>query len=128
MGAGGIGKTRLAIEVGTGLIGTFDGVVMVALDEVSSADLVVSSIALSLGVPESPGQSLLDLVINYLRPRKMLLIIDNFEHVVAAAGVLGQLITETDQVMLLVTSRERLRLSGERVVEVPPLALPGGRR
>ncbi|HEX3207177.1 MAG TPA: DUF4062 domain-containing protein, partial [Propionibacteriaceae bacterium] len=62
VGAGGIGKTRLAIEVGSGLIGTFDGVVMVALDEVSSADLVVSSIALSLGVPESRGQSLLDLV------------------------------------------------------------------
>ena len=58
----------------------------------------------------------------------MLLIVDNFEHVVAAAGVLGQLITETDQVMLLVTSRERLRLSGERVVEVPPLASSGRRR
>jgi predicted ATPase len=83
VGAGGIGKTRLAIAVGSGLIATFDGVVVVALDEVSSADLVVSSIALSLGVPESPGQSLLDLVINYLRPRKMLLIIDNFEHMVA---------------------------------------------
>ena len=67
-GAGGIGKTRLAIEVGSGLSGTFDGVVMVALDEVSSTDLVVSSIASSLGVPESPGQSLLDVVINYLRP------------------------------------------------------------
>jgi predicted ATPase len=97
---------------------------MVPLDEVSSADQVVSSIASSLGVPESPGQSLLDLVINYLRPRKMLLLLDNFEHVVAAAGVLGQFITETDQVMLLVTSRERLRLSGERVVEVPPLQVP----
>jgi predicted ATPase len=97
---------------------------MVPLDELSSADQVVSSIASSLGVPESPGQSLLDLVINYLRPRKMLLLLDNFEHVVAAAGVLGQFITETDQVMLLVTSRERLRLSGERVVEVPPLQVP----
>jgi predicted ATPase len=124
VGAGGIGKTRLALEVGSSLIGMFDGVVMVALDEVSSADLVVSSVALSLGVPESPGQSLMDLVINYLRPRKMLLIIDNFEHVVAAAGVLSQLITETDRVLLLVTSRERLRLSGERVVEVPPLEVP----
>ena len=124
VGAGGIGKTRLAIEVGSGLRSKFDGVVMVALDEVPSADLVVSSIASSLGVPESPGQSLLDLVINYLRPRRMLLIVDNFEHVVAAAGVLGQLITQTDQVMLLVTSRERLRLSGERVVEVPPLQVP----
>jgi predicted ATPase len=125
VGAGGIGKTRLALEVGAGLTGKFDGVVMVALDEVSSADLVVSSIASSLGVPESPGQSQLDLVINYLRPRKMLLIVDNFEHVVAAAGVLEQLITETDQLRLLVTSRERLRLSGERVVEVPPLEVPG---
>ena len=124
VGAGGIGKTRLAIEVGSGLLGKFDGVVMVPLDEVSSADQVVSSIASSLGVPESPGQSLLDLVINYLRPRKMLLILDNFEQVVAAAGVLGQFIAETDHVMLLVTSRERLRLSGERVVEVPPLQVP----
>ena len=124
VGVGGIGKTRLALEVGSSLIGEFDGVVLVPLDEVSSADLVVSSIALSLGVPESPGQSLMDLVINYLRPRKMLLIVDNFEHVVAAAGVLSQLITQTDQVMLLVTSRERLRLSGERVVEVPPLQVP----
>ena len=125
VGAGGIGKTRLALEVGAALTGTFDGVVMVALDEVSSADLVVSSIASSLGVPESPGRSLLDLVISYLRTRRMLLIVDNFEHVVAAAGVLGQLITQTDQAVLLVTSRERLRLSGERVVEVPPLQVPG---
>ena len=125
VGAGGIGKTRLAIEVGSSLIGTFDCVVMVALEEVSSADLVASSIASSLGVPESPGRSLLDVIISYLRTRRMLLIIDNFEHVVAAAGVLGQLITQTDQVVLLVTSRERLRLSGERVVEVPSLEVPG---
>jgi hypothetical protein len=125
VGPGGIGKTRLALEVGSGLEDKFDAVVMVALEEVSSADLVISSIASSLGVPESPGQPLLDLVTNYLRPRKMLLILDNFEHVVAAAGVLGQLIMQTDQVMLLVTSRERLRLSGERVVEVPSLEVPG---
>jgi predicted ATPase len=125
VGPGGIGKTRLALEVGSGLEDKFDAVVMVALEEVSSADLVVSSIASSLGVPESPGQPLLDLVTNYLHPRKMLLIVDNFEQVVAAAGVLGQLITQTDQVMLLVTSRERLRLSGERVVEVPSMEIPG---
>jgi predicted ATPase len=125
VGPGGIGKTRLALEVGSGLVDKFDGVVMVALEEVSSPDLVASSIASSLGVPETAGQSLLDLVTNYLRPRKMLLIVDNFEQVVAAAGVLGQLIAQTDQVMLLVTSRERLRLSGESVVEVPPLEIPG---
>jgi len=124
VGAGGIGKTRLAVEVSSGLLGNFTGVVMVPLDEVSSEDQVVSSIASSLGVPESPGQSLLDLVINYLRSRKMLLLLDNFEQVVAAAGVLGQLITATVHVMLLVTSRERLRISGERVIEVPPLQVP----
>jgi predicted ATPase len=124
VGVGGIGKTRLALEVGSDLMGKFDSVVMVALHEVSSADLVVSSIASSLGVRESPGQSLMDLVINYLRPRKVLLIVDNFEQVMAAAAVLSQLITETAQVILLVTSRERLRLSGERVVEVPPLEVP----
>ena len=125
IGAGGIGKTRLALEVGSGLRDEFDDVVMVALEEVSSADQVVSSIASSLGVPESPGQSMLDLIINYLRARRMLLIIDNFEHVMAAAYVLGQLIAETDQVVLLVTSRERLRLSGERVVEVSSLQVAG---
>jgi predicted ATPase len=124
VGVGGIGKTRLALEVGSDLMGKFDSVVMAALHEVSSADLVVSSIASSLGVRESPGQSLVDLVINYLRPRKVLLIVDNFEQVMAAATVLSQLITETAQVILLVTSRERLRLSGERVVEVPPLEVP----
>ena len=69
VGAGGIGKTRLAIEVGSGLMGKFDSVAMVALDEVSSSDLVISSIASSLGVPESPGKSLLDVVINHLRSR-----------------------------------------------------------
>ena len=125
IGAGGIGKTRLALELGSGLRDEFDDVVMVALEEVSSADQVVSSIASSLGVPESPGQSMLDLIINYLRARRMLLIIDNFEHVMAAAYVLGQLISETDQVVLLVTSRERLRLSGERVVEVSSLQVAG---
>jgi hypothetical protein len=72
VGAGGIGKTRLALEVGSGLIGKFDGVVMVPLEDVSSADLVVSSIASALGIPESPGQSQLDLIINYLRSRRML--------------------------------------------------------
>ncbi|HWI00690.1 MAG TPA: DUF4062 domain-containing protein [Propionibacteriaceae bacterium] len=125
VGAGGIGKTRLALEVGSGLVGKFDGVVLIPLEEVSSAGQVVSSIASSLGVPESPGRSLLDLLINYLRTRRMLLVVDNFEHVMAAADVLAQLIAQTDQVVLLVTSRERLRLSGERVVEVPSLQVPG---
>ena len=124
VGPGGIGKTRLALEVGAAMASEFDSVAMVPLEDVSSADLVVSTITSSLGVPESPGQPLFQLLINYLRARRMLLILDNFEHVVAAAGVLGQLITHTERVVLLVTSRERLRLSGERVVEVPPLSVP----
>src|SRR5215207_10829037 len=73
VGPGGIGKTRLALEVGRALTGEFDGVVMVPLEEVSSTDLVVSSIASALGVPESPGRSLLDVVISYLRSRRVLL-------------------------------------------------------
>ncbi|HEX5729490.1 ATP-binding protein, partial [Microbacterium sp.] len=124
VGSGGIGKTRLALEVGATLAQEFDGVALVSLGELASADLVVSAIASSLGVPESPGQPLLDMVINYLRARRMLLIVDNFEHVVAAAGVIGQLITSADRLVLMITSRERLRLSGERVVEVPPLGVP----
>ncbi|HJV12461.1 MAG TPA: DUF4062 domain-containing protein [Propionibacteriaceae bacterium] len=121
VGPGGIGKTRLALEVGADLTNTFDAVVFVPLEEVSSADLVVSSIASALGVRESSDQPVLDQIVNYLSTRWTLLIIDNFEHVVAAAGVLEHLITHTDQVVLLITSRERLRISAEQVIEVPPL-------
>ena len=124
VGPGGIGKTRLALEVGALVVPDFERVVMVALEEVSSADLVMSSIASALGVPESPGRSLLDSVTEFLRGRQMLLLIDNFEQVVAAASVLGHLIAGTSGVVLLVTSRKRLRLTGEQVIDVPPLLLP----
>jgi predicted ATPase len=124
VGPGGIGKTRMALQVGASLIAQFDAVQMAELDEVSTPDLVISSIAAALGAPESPGQPLFERMIDYVRGRRVLLIVDNFEHVIAAAPVLGQLIARTDRLVLLVTSRERLRLSGEQVVDVPPLAVP----
>ena len=124
VGPGGIGKTRMALQIGASLIAQFDAVQMAELDEVSTPDLVISSIAAALGAPESPGQPVFERMIDYLRDRRVLLIVDNFEHVIAAAPVLGQLIARTDRLVLLVTSRERLRLSGERVVDVPPLAVP----
>ena len=126
VGPGGIGKTRLAVEVGGAVEPNFDTVVMVELQEVSSAELVTSSIATALGVAETAGRSLLDAVTDYLRPRRALVVVDNFEHVIAAASVLAQLLARTSQLTLVVTSRERLRLSGERVFDLQPLALPGG--
>jgi predicted ATPase len=126
VGSGGIGKTRLAIEAATAVDRDFDDTVMVELESVPSAELVPSSIASSLGIPETPGRSVVDSLTDHLASRRMLLVVDNFEHVVAAAPVLAHLLTRTTRLTLLVTSRERLRLSGERVFEVEPLGLPRG--
>ena len=124
VGPGGIGKTRLAIEAAAAVERDFGGAVIVELENVPSADLVSSSIGSSLGIPETPGRSLVDSLTDYLGSRKTLLLVDNFEHVIAAASLLAYLLTRTTRLTLLVTSRERLRLSGERVYDVQPLTLP----
>jgi predicted ATPase len=124
VGPGGIGKTRLALEAAAAAKRDFDGVAMVQLEEVSSADLVTSVIASSLGVPETSTRPLLDTLIEFLGSRPVLLVVDNFEHVMAGTTILAQLLKYATHLTLLVTSRERLRLSGERVFDVPPLVLP----
>jgi predicted ATPase len=125
VGPGGIGKTRLALEVAAAAAKRdFDGVAMVQLEEVSSADLVTSVIASSLGVPETSTRPLLDTLIEFLGSRPVLLVVDNFEHVMAGTTILAELLKHATHLTLLVTSRERLRLSGERVFDVPPLMLP----
>jgi AAA ATPase domain/Domain of unknown function (DUF4062) len=123
VGPGGIGKTRLALEVAAAER-DFDGVAMIQLEEVSSADLVTSVIASSLGVPETSARPLLDTLIEFLDSRPVLLVVDNFEHVMAGTTILAELLKHATHLTLLVTSRERLRLSGERVFDVPPLVLP----
>ncbi len=127
-GPGGTGKTRLALQAGAELLERFrSGVFFVSLAPVSDPDLVIPTIARTLGLRETAGEQIADTLIAYLREKRMLLIVDNFEHVVDAAVWLARLLP-AEEVKLLVTSRVRLRLSAERIYEVPPLALPASAR
>jgi predicted ATPase len=124
-GPGGTGKTRLSLEVAAGLLGDFqDGVFVVSLAPVSDPILVMSTIAQALGVREVEGKSLARSVQDYLRDKQMLLVLDNFEQVMEAAPVVSDLLTVAPRLKVLATSRALLRLQGERVHPVPPLALP----
>ncbi|HEY6745791.1 MAG TPA: tetratricopeptide repeat protein, partial [Mycobacteriales bacterium] len=123
-GPGGVGKTRLAIQVAKDLNAGFDEVAFVEFAPVRDHDRVAARIAEALGVVESPGQSPADAMVRVLGPRKLLLLLDNFEHVLAAGPVLVDLMVGCPDVTLLVTSRTLLRVSGEHVLAVPPLALP----
>ena len=124
VGPGGIGKTRLALEAAAGVAGELDQVVLVELEQVMAASSVPSAITAALHLPESPERSALDRARDYLASHRVLLIIDNFEQVIAAAPMLGQLVRDAPLSKVLVTSRERLRLSNERVFDVRPLSVP----
>ena len=123
-GPGGIGKTRLALEVADAARDRFkDGVAVVPLAAVASADAVVSTILHGLRVPEVAGRSAREILIEYVRRKDLLLVLDNFEQVVAAAPLVGQLVEESARLKVLVTSREVLRITGEREYAVPPLGV-----
>ena len=124
-GPGGIGKTRIALRAAMDLQTSFeDGVAVVMLSPVSSPAMVVPAIAEALGAPETSGRAPIDVLKDFLRRRRMLLVLDNFEHLVEAATVVAELLEAAEHLKVLVTSREVLRLSGEREFPVPPLSLP----
>jgi class 3 adenylate cyclase/DNA-binding XRE family transcriptional regulator len=124
-GPGGVGKTHLALQVAVELLDTIaDGISFVDLSPIRDPGLVVSTIAQALGLSETAGQALRDRLNNYLRDKQMLLLLDNFEQVVAAAPVVSDLLRICPRLRVLVTSREPLRVRGEQEVAVPPLALP----
>ncbi len=126
-GVGGIGKTRLALEVAAELSDTFqDGVRFVDLSPLNTPNLIPSTIAQALGVRESAGRKHLDSLKEYLRERQMLLVLDNFEQVITGAAVLLELLAACARLQLLVTSREVLHLPLEQEFGVSPLALPNG--
>ena len=124
-GPGGVGKTRLGLQVAETLRGDFaDGVYFVDLAPVRDASRVSSAIAQTLGLREVGNQSLLDILKAALRDQQILLLLDNFEHVLATASEMTDLLTATLRLKILATSRERLHVRGEHEVAVPPLALP----
>jgi len=127
-GPGGVGKTRLALHVAAGLLPHYrDGVWLVELASLIDPALVPSTIAAALGIRERPGQSLPQTIAQTLGPKRLLLVLDNFEHLLAAAPLIPELLTGSPGVQALVTSRAALRVSGEREVPVPPLTVPDPR-
>src|SRR5947209_8264900 len=125
LGPGGVGKTRLGVQIATELVDAFvDGICFVPLAPISGPDLVVPSIARTFGLGETGDRSLLELLKAYLREQQLLLLLDNFEQVVAAAPVVTELLVACPDLKVLVTSRTSLRVRGEREFPVPPLALP----
>ncbi len=123
-GPGGVGKTRLALQVAREAAGGADGAAFVALAPLRDPDLVVATIAHALGVREQAGQALPPALRAALRDRDLLLVLDNFEHVAAAARLVADLLAACPRLRVLVTSRARLRVGGEHVYPVPPLPVP----
>jgi transcriptional regulator with XRE-family HTH domain len=126
LGTGGVGKTRLALQLAAQVRADFPaGVCFVGLAALSDPVLVPSAIAQALGVRERADRPLLETLQASLRGRQLLLVLDNFEHLPEAAPVVSALLIAAAGLNALVTSRAVLRLSGEQEVWVPPLALPG---
>jgi predicted ATPase/class 3 adenylate cyclase len=124
-GPGGVGKTRLALQVAGDSAPHFaGGTWFVSLASISDPDLVIPTISQTLGLRAAPGQSPLEHLQAYLRDKQVLLLLDNFEHVVSAAIQVAELLTHCPRLTVLVTSREGLHLRAEREFPVPPLALP----
>jgi len=124
-GPGGIGKTRLALEAASEMVSRFaDGVFFVSLSPVSDPARVASVIAGALGVREIADQPLAETLKGYLSDRQILLILDNFEHLMPAAPLIPALLMRASQLQIIVTSREVLHVPGEQEYLVPPLQLP----
>jgi predicted ATPase/DNA-binding winged helix-turn-helix (wHTH) protein len=124
-GAGGTGKTRLAQVVAQQLKADFsDGVFFVELAAVTDAEFVVSAIAQTLDVTESAGKSLLETLTDFLQRRRILLVLDNFEHLLSAAPLVKELLENTYSLKVLTTSRAPLRLHDELEFKLSPLEFP----
>jgi diguanylate cyclase (GGDEF)-like protein len=126
LGPGGIGKTRLALQVAAELVESFaHGVYFVPLAPLCSADLIVASVAEVLGFsfsgPRAPKSQLID----YVRAKEVLLVLDNLDHLSKGVGLLGEILAQAPGVKLLVTSQERLNLSGETCFDLQGLPFPG---
>lgn len=124
-GAGGTGKTRLALEIAAQVLTEYaDGSFFADLSSVTDPALVPSALARAIGVPEVAGQAILETVKEHLRDKELLLVVDNFEQVAEAAPVIEELLTAATRLKVLVTSRVVLSIRGEQEYVVPPLQPP----
>ena len=124
-GPGGVGKTRLAIAVAAGLLDDYtDGVWFVRLSRLTDPALVLPTVAATLGLKEAGDKTIADMLRDHLRERRLLLVLDNCEHVVTAMPEMASLLESCPALNVLATSRAALRLVGEHEYPVPPLGLP----
>lgn len=124
-GPGGVGKTRLALQLASQLLERFPhGVFFVNLAPIRDPALVVPTLAQTISVIDKPGQALIESVKRHLRDRQMLLVLDNFEQVLAAASTVAELVAASPRLKVLTTSREVLHLHEEHIFPVLPLAFP----
>jgi len=129
IGPGGTGKTRLALQLAWNVLEQFrNGVFFVSLAPIRDWELVVPTVLRTLGLREQPGENALETLTEYLREKEVLLVLDNFEHVFAAAPAVGGLLESAPELHALVTSRMPLRLQAEHARRVPQLAVPDLRR
>ena len=124
-GPGGTGKTRLSLEVAAASLDRFtDGVYFVPLATISDPELLVITLASTLGVREGPARPIREGLIEYLRDRTILLVLDNFEQLLTAAPTVAELLAGAPRLRVLASSREALRIAGEQEYPVRPLAVP----
>jgi predicted ATPase/class 3 adenylate cyclase len=129
IGPGGTGKTRLALQLAWNVLEQFrNGVFFVSLAPIRDWELVVPTILRTLGLREQPGENALETLTEYLREKEVLLVLDNFEHVFAAAPAVAGLLESAPELHALVTSRMPLHLQAEHARRVPQLAVPDLRR
>src|SRR5215216_3397648 len=124
-GPGGTGKTRLALAVAEQAAGRFaDGAAFVDLSPITDAEHVAAAIARSLELREVAGRPLAQVLARHLRDKRRLLLLDNFEQVLAAAPLVPDLLAVAPHLVVLVTSRVALHIGGEHTYAVPPLVIP----
>jgi non-specific serine/threonine protein kinase len=132
VGPGGVGKTRLALHITSAVRDSFpDGATVVELAELRDARLLANTVADRLGLEDQSARAAVDTVVDHLRGRRMLLVLDNCEHLVqACAEFVGAVLAGCPEVVVLATSRQSLRVLGEQLLPVPPLSVPpaGGPR
>ena len=125
LGTGGTGKTTVAIEAAKAALPDFpDGVIFVDLSRARDTNAVLTAITRAIGLGEEVERPPKEVLADHLRERRLLLVLDNFEQVTAAATLVAELLAECPSVHILVTSRETLHLRGEHTYPIPPLALP----